>query len=241
MPRFFYPHSMSIGAVVALPSPTAHHINVLRIAPGNSITLFNGEGGEYTATLTTIDKKEVLAEIKTFSPREVELPYAITLAQGLPEGSKMDWIIEKAVENGASAIQPLATQRSVIRLSAERAAKKISHWHGIVVAASEQCGRNRLAHLNEPANFHDWTDQRDLHTRILLTPRADQSLSSWIRHHPHQALTVIVGPEGGFTEQEESLACTKGVLPLSMGNRILRAETAGIAAIAAINSLWGEM
>ncbi|HEV2611997.1 MAG TPA: 16S rRNA (uracil(1498)-N(3))-methyltransferase, partial [Noviherbaspirillum sp.] len=168
-------------------------------------------------------------------------PYAITLAQGLPEGSKMDWIIEKAVELGAAAIQPLAAQRCVTRLSAERAEKKMLHWQGVITAAAEQCGRNRLPQLAEPANFSTWLTRKELHHRILLTPRAEQSLSDWARHHPPQAVTLLIGPEGGFTDQEEELALSAGTLPLSIGPRVLRTETAGLAALAGLNALWGEM
>jgi 16S rRNA (uracil1498-N3)-methyltransferase len=241
MPRFHCPCPLAIGATVSLPEHVAHHIRVLRLATGDAVTLFNGEGGEYTACLETIDKRLVTAEVKTFSPREAELPYSVTLAQALPEASKMDWIVEKAVELGVAAIQPLAAQRCVVRLSAERAAKKVEHWQGIIIAASEQSGRNRLAHLTEPTGFDSWIAQRDLHHRILLSPRADQSLSDWARHQPPQAVALLIGPEGGFTEQEENAVLAHGALTLSMGARVLRTETAGLAALAALNAVWGEI
>jgi len=183
----------------------------------------------------------VLAEVKTFSPREAELPYAITLAQALPEAAKMDWIIEKAVELGVTAIQPLAAQRCVVRLNSERAEKKHGHWQGIIHAAAEQCGRNRLAQLAPVDDFQRWIGQSDLHKRILLSPRGEQSLSDWARHQPHQALSLVIGPEGGFSETEENLACAQGALMLTMGPRVLRTETAGLAALAALNAIWGEM
>lgn len=239
MPRFYFPSPLAIGASITLPEHVSHHIRVVRLATGDAITLFNGEGGEYTATLSVIEKKRVLADVKAFSPRETELPYSVTLAQALPEASKMDWIIEKAVELGAAAIQPIAAQRCVVRLSTERAAKKWEHWHGVIVAASEQCGRNRLAQLAEPADFNGWIGQQNLHRRILLSPRAEQPLSDWARHHPPQAVSLLIGPEGGFTEQEEDMAMAHGVLALSMGPRVLRTETAGLAALAALNAIWG--
>lgn len=241
MPRFYYPGPLAIGATLALPEQVAHHVNVLRLAGGEQITLFNGQGGEFTATLAEIDRKRASVEIKTFSPREVELPYAITLAQALPEASKMDWIIEKAVELGVNAIQPLAAGRCVVRLTAERAARKLAHWQGIIIAAAEQSGRNRLTHLAEPVDFSAWVTQQNLHKRILLTPRAEKSLSDWARHHPPQCVALLIGPEGGFTQQEETDACAQGVLPLSMGPRVLRTETAGLAAVAALNAAWGEL
>jgi len=241
MPRFFCLEPLVVGATIALPDHVAHHLQVIRLEIGAQITLFDGEGGEYAATLNCLEKRRAEAEIKLFLPREVELPHAITLAQALPEGSKMDWIIEKAVELGATGIQPLAAQRCVVRLSAERAAKKAAHWKGIIIAAAEQCGRNRLPHLADTADFGAWIGQHDMHRRILLTPRANQPLSDWARHHPAQPVTLMIGPEGGFSNAEENAALTQGALALSMGPRILRTETAGLAALSALNAVWGAM
>ncbi|PUA16902.1 16S rRNA (uracil(1498)-N(3))-methyltransferase [Glaciimonas sp. PCH181] len=241
MPRFYIPTQLEIGATLALPDSVAHHIQVLRLALGTPITLFNGGGGEFTATIASIEKKRVSVEIKTFSPREVELPYAVTLAQALPEASKLDWIIEKAVELGAAAIQPISAQRCVVRLSADRVEKKQAHWQAVIVAASEQSGRNRLPNLATLTSLNDWLGQQDLHKRILLSPRGEESLSNWARHQPPQSVALLIGPEGGFTEAEENTACAQGALMLSMGSRILRTETAGLAALAALNAIWGEM
>jgi 16S rRNA (uracil1498-N3)-methyltransferase len=241
MPRFYCPQPLAIGQTVTLPEALAHHVQVLRLAPGELITLFNGDGGEYTAALTEIGRRSASAELKAHSAREAELPFAVTLAQALPEGSKMDWIIEKAVELGVSGFQPLAAQRCVVRLSAERAEKKREHWRGIIVAASEQSGRNRLAQLAPPQDYKQWITQQDLHRRIILTPRADQSLADWARHQPPQAVTLVIGPEGGLNDQEEEVALRHGALPLAMGPRILRTETAGLAALAVLASAWGGM
>lgn len=241
MSRFYCPIPLNIGATIDLPDEAAHHVFVLRQKTGDNISIFNGEGGSYIATLTQVDKKCVTAEVKVFLPEECELPYSINLVQALPEASKMDWIIEKAMELGVSAIQPLAAQRCVVKLSAERAEKKLSHWQGIIVAAAEQCGRNRLAHLAPVMNYHQWLGQQDMHKRIMLSPRAGQSLADWSRHHPAQAVSLIIGPEGGYSDEEESLALKHGVLALSIGPRILRTETAGLAAVAILNAAWGGM
>lgn len=241
MPRFFCPLSLAIGAHVDLPVSTAHHVFVLRLNVGDQIELFNGEGGSYLASLTSISKKNVSAEVKVFLPEEVELPFGLSLAQALPEGSKMDWIIEKAIELGVSTIQPLAAQRSVVKLTAERAEKKMSHWQGVIQAATEQCGRKRIAHLADLIDVQKWLAQQDMHRRILLSPRAESSLADWARHHPAQALTLMIGPEGGFSEAEESLALQHGALMLSMGPRVLRTETAGLAAISVLSAAWGGM
>ncbi|WP_338844773.1 16S rRNA (uracil(1498)-N(3))-methyltransferase [Massilia sp. W12] len=240
MARFYFPQALELDAVLELPADLAHHVHVLRMQCGDNLTLFHGDGGEYTAQICALDKKTASVVVKTFSPREVELPYALSLAQALPEGSKMDWIIEKAVELGVALVQPLAAARSVVKLDAERAEKRQRHWQGIIIAASEQCGRNRLARLAPLARFEEWTARQDLHRRILLSPRATTSISDWARHHPPQALTLMVGPEGGFSEAEENQAIAHGALSFSLGPRVLRTETAGIYALSALQALWGN-
>jgi 16S rRNA (uracil1498-N3)-methyltransferase len=240
MPRFYLDQDLNIGMRCELPDDIAHHLAVLRMQSGDAITLFNGRGGEYAAVLSSIEKRRAFADLKSFDAREAEPGHALTLAQALPEGSKMDWIIEKAVELGVTSIQPLAAARSVVRLSEERATKKLAHWRSVVVAAAEQCGRNRLPSIAEPANFHAWIAQQDLHPRILLSPRGSQSLSDWAKHHPPQAVTVMVGPEGGFSDDEERAAIARGALCLAVGERVLRTETAGIAVVSALNGLWEE-
>lgn len=241
MPRFYCPQPLPVGDTVALPDAVAHHLHVLRLPVGAELSLFNGDGGEYLAHVASVERRRASATVKALIARDVELPYEITLAQALPEASKMDWIIEKAVELGVAAIQPLAAQRCVLRLAGDRAAKRQAHWQGVIAAASEQSGRNRLARLAELDDFAQWISQQDMHRRILLTPRGRQSLPDWARHQPPQALSLMIGPEGGYTEQEEDAAIARGALALSMGPRILRTETAGIAAVAALNALWGGM
>lgn len=241
MPRFYCIEPLEIGLQVRLSESITRHIQVLRLNVSDTITLFNGLGGEFSASLIEVGKNLAVVEIKAFFARELEPDHALTLAQGLPEAGKMDWIIEKAVELGVTAFIPLAASRSVVKLSSDRAEKKMRHWQAIMAAAAEQCGRNRLPHLAEPVSFAQWVSQTDLHKRLLLSPRATVSLSEWARHQPPQALTIMVGPEGGFSDAEEALAIQRGAICVSMGERILRTETAGIAALAAIQALWGEM
>ncbi|WP_313704173.1 16S rRNA (uracil(1498)-N(3))-methyltransferase [Massilia sp.] len=243
MPRFYCPQPLRPGATVDLPESVAHHLHVVRLQPGAALTLFDGSGGQYGATLADIGKKRASALVGAHEAVEVELPYAVTLAQGLPEGSKMDWIVEKAVELGVAAVQPLAAQRSVVRLSGERAEKRHAHWEGVIVAASEQCGRNRLAQLAPVAELNRWlaAPQEAQGQRILLSPRATQSLAGWAQANPAQALTLLVGPEGGFTREEEDAALAAGALPLSIGPRVLRTETAALAAMAMLAGIWGGM
>ncbi|NIA57232.1 16S rRNA (uracil(1498)-N(3))-methyltransferase [Massilia sp. TW-1] len=240
MPRFYCPQPLVPGSVVDLPDAVAHHLHVVRQQAGDELVLFNGDGGQARARLVEIGKRRASAEVLALDAVDVELPFRMTLAQGLPEGSKMDWIVEKAVELGAAAIVPLAAQRSVVRLSGERADKRLAHWQGVVVSASEQCGRNRLADVAPVQDFHRWIGQdADGGVRILLSPRADASLAQWARATPARDVTLLVGPEGGFTDQEEDAARAAGALALSMGPRVLRTETAGLAALTILAAGWG--
>jgi len=239
MPRFYCPQVLVPGTTAELPADVAHHLHVVRLSAGERLTLFNGEGGQYAVTLVELCKKRATVHIDAFEAVEVETPYAVTLAQALPEGSKMDWIVEKAVELGTAAIQPLAAQRSVVRLSGERLEKRQTHWEGVIVSASEQCGRNRLVRLHALAEFRNWLAAPSPAPRILLTPRATESLANWARTGGPQAVTVMIGPEGGFTQEEEDAALAAGAIALSMGPRVLRTETAGLAALALLAGAWG--
>jgi 16S rRNA (uracil1498-N3)-methyltransferase len=241
MPRFYCPQGLSLGSRIDLPDNVVRHLHVLRAAAGDSIVLFNGQGDEGQARLATLEKRSATAEITASIGNDTELPYKVELAQALPEGSKMDWIIEKAVELGVSSIQPLAAQRSVVKLTPERAAKRQQHWEGIIIAASEQSGRTRLARIAEVTDLARWQAPAKSPTRLLLTPRASDSLGEWAKAHAAQDIVLVVGPEGGYNDHEEKLLIDRGATPVSMGARILRTETAGLAAIAAINSIWGQM
>ncbi|WP_296946593.1 16S rRNA (uracil(1498)-N(3))-methyltransferase [uncultured Massilia sp.] len=240
MPRFYCPQPLVAGSIVDLPETVAHHLHVVRQQPGDALVLFDGAGGQVRARLVEIGKRRASAEVLAHEAVEAELPFAVTLAQGLPEGSKMDWIVEKAVELGVAAIQPLAARRSVVKLSGERADKRLAHWQGVVVSASEQCGRNRLAQVAPVEDVGRWIARpAGAAVRILLSPRADASLAQWTRANPAQDVCLLVGPEGGFGDEEEAAAIAAGALPLSMGPRVLRTETAGLAALAILAAQWG--
>lgn len=240
MPRFYCPQPLHPGATVDLPETVAHHLHVVRQQPGAEMVLFNGAGGQARARLVEIGKRRATAEVVALEAVEAELPFPITLAQGLPEGSKMDWIVEKAVELGVSAIVPLAARRSVVKLAGERADKRLAHWQAVVVSASEQCGRNRLAEVAPVQDFNRWiAEPAPGVTRILLSPRADASLAAWARVTPARASCLLVGPEGGWSTEEEEAALAAGAIALSMGPRVLRTETAGLAALAMLAAAWG--
>lgn len=238
MTRLFCDFPLAIGENIELPKDAARHIMVLRLSAGDTLTLFNGLGGEYQARITRIDRQRVTTEIVSHSSREAELPYRITLAQGIPEATKMNWIIEKSVELGVSDIIPLAAQRSVVRLDKDRAEKRLSRWQAIAISAAQQCGRNRLPHIASPVGTGEYLRQTTPSPRILFSPRATETLSEWARHQKPQNITLLIGPEGGFSPEEENMAEQQGVTFLSMGPRILRTETAGLAVVAAINALW---
>lgn len=239
MPRFFCPQPLAAGLIVDLPDSVAHHLHVVRQQPGDVLTLFNGEGGQYRATLIEVGKRRASASVDAFEPAEAELGYAITLAQALPEAAKMDWIIEKAVELGVAAVAPLAARRCVTRLSGERAEKRHAHWLGIIVAASEQSGRNRLATLAPLEDFSRWLARPAPAPRLLLSPRGTETLAAWAGARAAQDVTIMVGPEGGFSPEEEDAAIAAGAIPLTMGSRVLRTETAALAAAAMLQAIWG--
>jgi 16S rRNA (uracil1498-N3)-methyltransferase len=239
MPRFFCPQPLAAGLLIDLPEAVAHHLHVVRQQPGDPLTLFNGAGGQYRATVVEVGKRRASAMVDAFEPAEVELGYAITVAQALPEAAKMDWIIEKAVELGAAAIAPLAARRCVTRLSGERAEKRHAHWQGIIVAASEQSGRNRLATLAPLEDFAKWLARPATAPRLLLSPRGTETLAAWAGSRAAQDVTIMVGPEGGFAPEEEDAAIASGAIALTMGPRVLRTETAALAAAAMLQALWG--
>ena len=234
MPRFFVDKPLQPDDVMPLPDDVVRHVLVLRLQPGDSIVLFNGEGGEYSAELVEVERRSAMVKIREFRNIEVEAPYRLTLAQGIAGGDKMDWLIEKAVELGASSFVPLTTTRSVVRLTGERAQRRHAHWQGIVRASCEQCGRNRLPEVMPVREIATWLgtmprtpEEGDL--RILLSPRASISFSALPAEPPKGRVTVLVGPEGGFSATEEAAATDYGFTAVGLGPRVMRTETAGIA------------
>ncbi|CAB3734552.1 16S rRNA (uracil(1498)-N(3))-methyltransferase [Achromobacter piechaudii] len=237
-PRFFCDIPLSAGTRIALPDALAHHaLRVLRLKAGESVVLFNGQGGEYPAVLD-VDGKAGYAQLGDFSAREAELAGRITLVQGLPSGDKMDWVVEKAVELGASRVSPIAAQRSVLQLSGPRLDKRVAHWQRIAQSAAEQCGRNRLMAVDTPRSLADWLAEPAEGLRLLCHPEAGEDLAGKLRAAPGlTALTLLVGPEGGWSDKELELARQAGVQAVRFGPRVLRTETAGLALVSAVSAL----
>ncbi len=242
--RFYCPDKLGSGAEVRLSANTSHHaIRALRLAVGDPIVLFDGLGGEYQASICRIERDLVVARTGPFIDRSAESPVKLILAQGISSGERMDFTIQKAVELGVSVVRPLATERTVVKLTAERAVRKIGHWRKLANAACEQCGRNRLVEIGEPQRFGDWVSQLprdcgDNELRLLLSPHADTGLSEL----PDQAgcITLLAGPEGGLSPSEVDTVQRWGFRSVRLGPRVLRTETAALAALAAIQLRWGD-
>ncbi|WP_179404811.1 16S rRNA (uracil(1498)-N(3))-methyltransferase [Burkholderia guangdongensis] len=244
VPRFFVDAALRAGDVLALPPDVARHAHVLRLQPGDALALFDGSGGQYRAELVEIDKRAALARLDAFEPADAEPPYRVTLAQGIAGGDKMDWVIEKAVELGAAAIMPLSTARGVVRLSGERAEKRVAHWRGIVRASCEQCGRNRVPDVAPVQGYDAWLATlpdapADGELRLLLSPRASIPFAALPAAPPAAPVTLLIGPEGGLAPAEENAARERGFTAVSLGPRVLRTETAGAAVLAALAARWG--
>ena len=220
---------------LALPPGAARHVQVLRLQPGDALTLFNGEGGEFEATVTQMGRSDVQVSVGAHRAIERETAQAVHLAVVMPANDRMDWLVEKAAELGAASVQPLVSARSVLRLQGERAAKKAAHWQAVAVAACEQCGRNRVPLVHPVADLVSWLGRppaAGAGLRLLLSLR--EGARTLRQLAPAGAVTLLNGPEGGLTAEEEELAIAAGFAPLTLGPRVLRAETAPLAALAAL-------
>ncbi|MDR2000957.1 MAG: 16S rRNA (uracil(1498)-N(3))-methyltransferase [Zoogloeaceae bacterium] len=240
LPRFFCSATLAPGANIALPPDAAHHAaKVLRLGEGDRIILFDGRGGEWTGRLRHAGKT-VNAAIESFNADDRQPPVSITLAQGLPAADKMDWIVQKAVELGVTRIVPVACRRSVIRLSGERMERRVAHWQAVAIAACEQCRRNLVPEITPLIELPQFLGAAaaDDNTRLILAPGAETRLAGLPK--PASAITLLIGPEGGFEDSELAAAASAAFHPVSLGPRVLRTETAGPAALAAMMALWGD-
>jgi 16S rRNA (uracil1498-N3)-methyltransferase len=230
MPRFHCPTPLATGLALSLPAGAARHVQVLRLQPGDVITLFNGEGGEFDATVTRMGRSDVDVEVGLHRAVEREATRAVHLLAGITANERMDWLVEKATELGVASITPLVAERSVLKLKGERADKKRAHWQGVAVAAAEQCGRNRVPVIHPAVTLNEWLKQAAAGERWVL------SLSEGTRPLAQMAgvlpVTVLSGPEGGLSPAEAAAALSAGFVPVTLGPRVLRAETAPLAVLA---------
>ncbi len=238
-PRFYLNQALALGARFGLPpGPARHAARALRLMPDDAVTLFNGRGGEYAARIERINKDEVAVSITGFSPIERESRLQVMLAQGISSGERMDYTLQKAVELGVEAIQPIAAKRSVVKLAGERADKRIAHWQGVVASACEQCGRNRVPAVAAPLPLAHWLGQAGGRRLLFLSPQAEARLADLPA--PTAMDCLVAGPEGGFEPDEIAALHAAGAIPVRLGPRVLRTETAALAALAAMQTLWGD-
>ncbi len=237
--RFFADVPMAAGAALSLPDSTARHVQVLRMQPGQSITLFNGQGGEWDASITRMGRSDVDVCLGAHHASEREVGRSVQLAMGMPANERMDWLVEKATELGVNSLQPLHTSRSVLRLSGERAEKKQNHWQSVAVAACEQCGGNRVPTVAPVRDLAAWlkalpaaTAEQPVLRCLLSLAEGTQPLADALAQLPaNAAVCFLSGPEGGLSTPEEALAIASGFAPVTLGPRVLRAETAALTAL----------
>ena len=235
MPRFYCPTPLVTDTVLDLPAGAARHVQVLRLQPGDSITLFDGQSAlEYAATVTRMGRSDVQVQVGAARSEPREPQRAVHLAVGMPANERMDWLVEKATELGVASIQPLMTERTVLRLSGDRADKKVAHWHSVAIAACEQCGGNKVPTVHPLQTLAQWLQSpaatETAHQRLLLSLRSG---STPVARLPasDQPAWFLSGPEGGLSPAEEEAALAAGLAPASLGPRVLRAETAALAAL----------
>ena len=239
IPRFYLDAPLRAGGVCTLPEDTAHHaIHVMRLREGDDAVLFNGRGGEYAARVASMQKLRIALDVLQHLPVERESPLQVTLLQGVSSSDKMDFTVRKAVELGVAAIRPLLASRSVARPKGERADSRRAHWQKVAISACEQCGRNRIPEVHPLAALDDCLREPQEGLKLLLTPRSDLPLSMAVEGKT--AFVLAAGPEAGFDADEEAAFAAAGFTPVKLGPRVLRTETAALAALAALSALRGD-
>jgi len=231
-PRFFVDRPLQPGEPFSLPPGAARHVQVLRLQPGDAITLFDGAGGEWAASVLQMGRSEVSVQLGAHANVDRELSLPITLALGMPANERMDTVIEKATELGAVAIQPLLCERSVLRLSGERAQKRHAHWQAVALAASEQSGRTRVLQVAPVRSLGDWLRELGADDRARWVLSFDEAAPLASLAPPRGGVLTLSGPEGGLSPLEEASARAAGFAPVSLGARVLRADTAPLALLA---------
>ena len=241
MPRFYCPPPIPRSGSFELPPDAAHHASrVLRLRVGDTVEIFDGIGNECHGLIADLSARNVTVANITANDNKRESPLHTLLAQALSSSEKMDWVIQKSTELGVTEIQPLATDRSVARLSAERTARRLEHWQQVAISACEQCGRNVLPQIHAPLDIMDWLQQAKAvpDTKYILLPDGAASLHDQTR--PRGKAVLLIGAEGGFSQTESAMALHCGFIPIRLGARVMRTETAAIAGLAVLQTLWGD-
>lgn len=239
--RVYLPQALASGKTIQLQDESAHYIlTVLRLKPGYSLVVFNGDGGEYQATITHLGpKKSLTLSIDEYQPKNLESPLQTTLALGITRGERMDYAIQKAVELGVTKIVPLFTEYAVVKLNSQQAERRHRHWSRIAEHACEQCGRTVLPQIDLPLRFSEWLQQPRQGYQFLFDPAYSRKLAEIQTHE--QQIYILIGPEGGFSEVEINFAANAGFESMSLGPRVLRSETAVVAALTTLQHHWGDM
>lgn len=240
IPRIYHSTALATGTEIDLEAEAASHVGrVLRMRPGEDVVLFNGQRGQYQATITSASKKNVSVEVTAFEDHCSESPLKIHLGQGISRGDKMEYTIQKAVELGVSEITPLFTERCGVKLSGERLEKKWQQWRKIVISACEQCGRNTLPTIHQPLALQLWLQQSCDELKINLHPRAKDTIKTLTP--PQSGIRLIIGPEGGLSDSEINQTVEHQFSEIALGPRILRTETAGLTVISALQLQFGDL
>lgn len=238
IPRLYVDQPLNTGAVIDLNAEASRYLGaVLRMEAGRPLIVFNGQGGEFLATVHSASKKQVSIGIGPHNGIDRESPLAVHLGIGLSKGDRLETVIQKATELGVSAITPLFTSRSEVRLNSERTDKKLAHWQQIAISACEQCQRNRVPVIHPPVPLEGWLTERDETLKLVLHHRSDKALAHAERP---ASVALLIGPEGGLDEQEIAQAQAHGFQPLTLGPRVLRTETAPMAALSIVQFRWGD-
>lgn len=241
IPRIFVDITLAENTKVALPDSAFQHVcKVLRLKNGNPMRLFNGEGGQYHGELCDVEKRSASVQLMSFEALHNESPLKVTIGQTLSRGERMDYAIQKAVESGVYQIQPLFSERCEVKLQDERLEKRLLHWQQVAISAAEQCGRGIVPTIKKPINIVDWVINCNEMLKLTLHHHSAKPIAQYEQPNNSQ-IALLIGPEGGLTEQEVAYAKEHGFNAIALGPRVLRTETAPIVALTALNLLWGDI
>ena len=241
IPRIYSDLDFTVGQLIALDREASNHLNrVLRLKVGNPVILFKGDGTDFHAEIETIDRNQVTVQIQSSEPKNLESPLHIHLYQGVSRGDKMDLTLQKGVELGIKEFTPILTERCGVKLDAKRWEKKVQHWKKVIQSACEQCGRSRLPTLNPVTDLVKALEQTNDSHHFFLHPEAETAFKAYSSSRPVGSIALWVGPEGGFSEPEVEQVIQRKITPVQLGPRVLRTETAALAAVSVMNALWGD-